>query len=124
MLTDRPKSVYNDKHESCIDTHACAGFSPSPLNYTPVRQCITLDSQAFQTFRDALRLCCICNDPHLHPHQAVIEFREKFKTDPPPRYFREWRSCWAEFDITPEKVATWLEKVDRQGWIDGLGGAA
>jgi hypothetical protein len=60
MLADSLISVYNNQRFFVsVNTHA--GSNPSPRHYTPVRQRKTRDSKRFQTFRDALTICFICN---------------------------------------------------------------
>jgi hypothetical protein len=98
------------------------GFNPSPLNYTTkYRHTSTAESKQYQSFQDALTVCFVCG---LVPEQAVKEFKDEFKKSPPPIYFQWWQGCWDEFEITPAKVSAWLIAVDRDGWIERLGGAA
>ncbi|NJN74439.1 MAG: hypothetical protein HC799_17420 [Limnothrix sp. RL_2_0] len=80
------------------------------------------DDKQFKYFSEALTLCCILEG--LLPEQAVIEFEAEYGYAPPPRYFREWRSCWDEFGITPQSIRAWLVSCDRLGWNSRLGGAA
>lgn len=77
------------------------------------------DDERYSTFQDALATCFVCN---MHPYQAVSEFKDEFGSEPPPQYFRQWRRCWDELGITPEKVTAWLKEVDATGWIQRLGG--
>lgn len=97
--------------------HPGNSLGRSPLNYTPKNP---PESKQYQSFEDALTVCCVCNLP---PEQAVTEFRDEFKKSPPPIYFQWWRNCWEEFEITPEMVTAWLVRVNRKGWIERLGGA-
>ena len=88
-------------------------------NITSYKNISSAETLQYQYFEDALTVCCICD---LSPEQAVKEFCEEFKKSPPPLYFKWWRNCWDEFDITPGMVREWLEKCDRLGWSERLGG--
>ena len=103
-----------------VSTNTDKGSDPLPQNNnTSYRSNTTLETKQYQYFEDALTVCCVCGLP---PEQAVKEFRDKFKKSPPPLYFKWWRNCWNEYEITVEQVREWLEKCDHLGWLERLGG--
>lgn len=90
------------------------GLDPSPQNYTLKN---TLETKQHQYFRDAPTVSAVCG---LLSKQAVEEFRDKFIKSPPPLYFKWWRNCWNEYEMTPDVVREWLEKYDHFGWYECL----
>ena len=112
--------------DNLIGVNSYRGYDPSPLNNTrnqgnnstSYRSNTTPESKQYKYFEDALTVCCICGLP---PEQAAKEFHEEFKKSPPPNYFKWWRNCWNEYEITPAMVREWLTKCDRLGWSERLG---
>lgn len=112
-----------------LGTNSYKGSNPPPLNNTKnqssntqgYRKTTNPEGTQYQYFQDSLTGCCLFDFP---PEQAVKEFRDEYGKTPPPIYFKRWRNCWDEYEITPAMVREWLEKCDRLGWSERLGGKA
>ena len=127
MVTLKRNSGDHSDINTYGDSHGRA--NPLPLNNTrnqsdntqSYKNTTSAESTQYQYFEDSLTCCCLFD---LLAEQAVKEFEDEFKKNPPPIYFEWWRNCWDEYEITHEMVREWLERCDRLGWSERLGGAA